>query len=112
MTSSQRAAVVGATVLVVGALLLAAVTVMLALSARVAPAEHAAIVRVPLDVLPSPAPARAASPRGVARVARPVRLSVPAIGVDAPIVPVGLDPGRVLEVPRDFVSTGWWTGGA
>jgi sortase (surface protein transpeptidase) len=55
-------------------------------------------------------PRRAAS-RPPARPARPVQVSIPSIGVHAPIVPLGLNPDRTLEVPKDFDDTGWWTGG-
>jgi sortase family protein len=55
--------------------------------------------------------ARAAPRRRGHRPARPVRIQIPAIGVDAPIVPLGLNPDRTLEVPTDFADTGWWTGG-
>jgi hypothetical protein len=41
-----------------------------------------------------------------------VRIAIPAIGVSAPVVPLGLDRTGALEVPRDFAETGWWTGGA
>jgi sortase (surface protein transpeptidase) len=43
--------------------------------------------------------------------ADPARVEVPAIGVDAPIIALGLDPAGALEVPEDFAETGWWTGG-
>jgi hypothetical protein len=55
--------------------------------------------------------ARAAIVRRGRRPARPVRIQIPAIGVDAPIVPLGLNPDRTLEVPTDFADAGWWTGG-
>jgi hypothetical protein len=45
-------------------------------------------------------------------VARPTRVVIPAIGVNAPVVPLGLDDAGALDVPRDFAHTGWWTGGA
>ena len=45
------------------------------------------------------------------RVAAPVRLEIPAIGVRAPIIRLGLNPDRSLEVPENFGDTGWWTGG-
>lgn len=57
---------------------------------------------VPAD--PAPAP----SPEG----ARPVSLSVPSIDVDAPVILLGLNPDRSLEVPEGPSETGWWTGGA
>jgi sortase (surface protein transpeptidase) len=46
------------------------------------------------------------------RAAPPARLEIPAIGVDAPLVPLGLDRAGALEVPRRFDVAGWWTGGA
>jgi hypothetical protein len=45
------------------------------------------------------------------RVAPPGRLQIPAIGVDTPLVRLGLDPAGALEVPRRFDVAGWWTGG-
>jgi Sortase domain len=46
------------------------------------------------------------------RVAIPVRIEIPAIGVRAPIIKLGLDSERALEVPKDFGDTGWWSGGS
>jgi hypothetical protein len=43
---------------------------------------------------------------------RPVHLLVGAIGVDADVVPIGLDVNRALAVPRDAQVTGWWSGGS
>ena len=61
------------------------------------------------------APARAvhaaAPPTAGPRVAPPVRIEIPAIGVRAPVIPLGLDEHRALEVPADYGDTGWWTGG-
>ena len=42
---------------------------------------------------------------------RPVRLVVPRLHVDAPVVPIGA-PGRVLVPPGDPQVLGWWDGGA
>ncbi|HVW41140.1 MAG TPA: class F sortase [Amycolatopsis sp.] len=43
---------------------------------------------------------------------KPVRLEVPAIGVDvSPIVDLGLTADGALEVPQDAKTTGWYTGG-
>lgn len=71
--------------------------------------------------LPRPAPrVDAAAPGSAAKrragrapepVARPVRIAIPAIGVSAPVIPLGLDRAGALEVPQDFSKTGWWTGG-
>jgi hypothetical protein len=54
----------------------------------------------------------ATAPRVAHRASRPVGLRIPAIGVDAPVIPLGLNADRTLQVPRDFGDTGWWSGGA
>lgn len=41
----------------------------------------------------------------------PVRMRVPAIGVDAPVIELGLDADGWLEVPQTAHETGFWTGG-
>jgi sortase (surface protein transpeptidase) len=46
------------------------------------------------------------------RAAIPVRLEIPAIGVRAPLVRLGLDREGALEVPSDFAAAGWWSGGS
>lgn len=43
---------------------------------------------------------------------RPVQVSVPAIGVDAPVTVLGLRSDRSLEVPATAHETGWWSGGS
>lgn len=72
---------------------------------------------------PAPSPAPLTSPEHVASPApsapsapppllsadvRPVTLRVPSIGVDAPMIELGLNPDRTLEVPVDTVTTGWY----
>lgn len=42
----------------------------------------------------------------------PVQLAVPAIGVDAPVILLGLNPDDSLEVPSTAQDTGWWSGGS
>ena len=54
-----------------------------------------------------PAPTVAPSPEGTP----PERVAIPAIGVDAPVVDLGLEPDGALEVPTDWDGTGWYTGG-
>jgi hypothetical protein len=49
--------------------------------------------------------------RRARRPARPVRIEVPSIGVAAPVIPLGLNPDRTLQVPSDFGDAGWWSGG-
>jgi LPXTG-site transpeptidase (sortase) family protein len=41
----------------------------------------------------------------------PARIVIPAIGVSAPIVPLGLNPDRTLEVPRRPADAGWFVDG-
>jgi hypothetical protein len=37
---------------------------------------------------------------------------IPTIGVDAPLIPLGISPDGTLEVPEDWGVAGWFTGGA
>lgn len=62
--------------------------------------------RSDVAVAPTPRPARSE------RVAIPVRIEIPSLGVRAPIIRLGLNPDRSLEVPKDFGDTGWWSGGS
>lgn len=41
----------------------------------------------------------------------PVGIRIPAIGVDASMIPLGLRADRSIEVPEDFAQTGWWADG-
>lgn len=41
-------------------------------------------------------------------VAAPIRLGIPALGVDAPIVPVGVEARGTMEVPQDVSTAGWY----
>jgi sortase (surface protein transpeptidase) len=38
----------------------------------------------------------------------PVELRIPAVGVRAPVVPVGVDPSGAMEVPPDVRTVGWY----
>ncbi len=42
----------------------------------------------------------------------PTHIEIPAIGVSAPVIPLGLNPDGTLEVPKDFDDTGWFTDAA
>jgi len=46
-----------------------------------------------------------------ADVADPRRIEIPAIGVSAPVIELGLNADKTLEVPKDYGETGWWKGG-
>jgi len=80
----------------------------------VASASPASAVRL----APKPSPVAAPSGRAVAPVwletvrqtPRPVFLTIPAIGVRAQIINLGLNPNGTLQVPRTTTVVGWYTG--
>ncbi len=75
------------------------------LTAAVRPAAKPSSVPVP--------PGRAVTPVWLATVqqtARPVWLTIPAIGVRAAVVQLGLNPDGTLQVPTSTTVTGWYTG--
>jgi hypothetical protein len=41
----------------------------------------------------------------------PVRVVIPEIGVNAPVVRLGLNTDGTLQVPTNFSDAGWWSGG-
>jgi hypothetical protein len=45
------------------------------------------------------------------RPAAPVHLRIDRIGVDHPIVPVGLEPDGTMEIPEDVLELGWYEPG-
>lgn len=51
------------------------------------------------------------SPRTYQAVAEPVRLRIPAIGVDAPLVHLGLARDGTIDAPRGWQQAGWYAGG-
>ena len=80
---------------------------------------------------PAPAPATATAPvavgeterrvvqptvaepsRKTPKLAPPVRLELPGLGLSARIVPVAVDPDGALDVPADPDVLGWWRSGA
>lgn len=44
-------------------------------------------------------------------VARPESLTVPGVGIETPLIHLGLNAERRLEVPEDPSLAGWWSGG-
>lgn len=42
----------------------------------------------------------------------PERIIISAIGVDAKVIELGLNPDGTLEVPTNYAEAGWWTGGS
>jgi sortase (surface protein transpeptidase) len=88
----------GVAMLVVGVAVLGAVSH----DERAAPSITASSDKV---AAPAPRPAHRE------RASVPVRVEIPSIGVRAPVIKLGLNPDRSLEVPKDFGDTGWWSGG-
>lgn len=66
------------------------------------------ISEAPQSLPPLP---RAAAKDAEEQVADPVRLRIPAIGVDAPIEPLEVDENGVLPPPTINHGTGWWRDG-
>ena len=105
----NRRHLAGAATLILGLALLAAVLAT-TLASRGGddrapdPALAMRIDQVENDTRGAPAPRER-------RASRPVRIEIPSIGVDAPIIGLGLNPDRTLEVPTDYGDAGWWTGG-
>ncbi len=62
---------------------------------------------------PKPAPPPAPPPAPVVdeQAADPSRIQIPRLGVDAPVIPLGLDASGALEAPADVSETGWFTEG-
>jgi Sortase domain len=52
-----------------------------------------------------------ATPRAPRRVATPRWIKIPAIGVSAPIIRLGLNKDRTLQVPKRYSDTGWYKAG-
>lgn len=60
----------------------------------------------------SPSPAASSTPVEAAHLSRsvPVRLQIPAIGVDSTLMPLGLNPDGTMQVPPSGFPAGWYTG--
>jgi Sortase domain len=93
--------------------------------AAAAPDPRRTLTGEPVTISPSPAASPSPSPEtahggghhheGVERVelpdgVEPARVRIPAIGVDADVVPLGLLPDQTMEIPSDFAQAGWFTG--
>jgi sortase (surface protein transpeptidase) len=58
---------------------------------------------------PSPPPTAAIAPLPLGVV--PARVALPAIGLDEPLIDLGIAPDGSMEVPSDYDDVGWFTGG-
>ncbi|MBA3339744.1 MAG: class F sortase [Geodermatophilaceae bacterium] len=71
----------------------------------------------PQQAAAAPHSTRAAGPSEIPQVVTtlahivPLQVTIPAIGVDAPLVNLGLHTDGTLEVPENFDNAGWFTGG-
>lgn len=80
----------------------------------VAGSASAAATPAPLAAPPAASPVqafRSVRSYGDVNVAEPVRLRVPALGVDSPLLHLGLATDRSIEVPADYGTAGWFEGG-
>lgn len=62
---------------------------------------------------PVPSPTAPPEPTAdpLAAAGRPVRLEIPAIGVDALVESVGLTPDRAMDIPKGWMNAGWYQNG-
>jgi hypothetical protein len=64
------------------------------------------------SAVPTASPEPGAGPRPSVPGGTPLGLVLPALGVEAPVVPVDVHPDRSLGVPDDPGVVGWWRKGA
>jgi sortase (surface protein transpeptidase) len=66
-----------------------------------------------LGVVLAAAPAASGRAAQTARkqMPNPVRISIPAIGVNARVIPLGLNRDRTIQVPRNLADAGWFRPG-
>lgn len=80
-------------------------------SAAVPPVSGSAEFPPPMETLPrSTSPPQSATGPATTTAATPVRLQIPAIGVDSSLMDLGLQADGTLEVPPDGFPAGWYTG--
>jgi hypothetical protein len=110
----RLATLLGLAALLVGVALLAA-TIGGFLVSRCGDGGEASVGRLALQLdAEADRPPLVATPpaRRDRRPSVPVRIEIPRIGVRAPVIRLGLNPDRSLEVPKDYGDAGWWSGGA
>jgi hypothetical protein len=111
-TSRRRAGTIGLTA--AGVVALAAAVAVAVGSHGSGPAGLTHPAPVDVGLVPSAAPRM--TPAGTPAADRPVEvhpdhITIPAIGVDTTVVPVGLDAADALGVPADPAAVGWWAAG-
>jgi LPXTG-site transpeptidase (sortase) family protein len=78
------------------------------------PVKRAVVVPKPAASRRQPRPKASASAAAAAtrrQMPDPVSISIPAIGVDARVILLGLNPDRTIEVPTNLADTGWFEPG-
>lgn len=72
--------------------------------------EHAAVVAGAFtEIPPSSTPTPTLTPTPTPRpVQEPVRIEIPALGIDTAVTNVGVTQDNVMEVPTDFSQVGWF----
>ena len=76
------------------------------LAAVVAPAPSTLPDRTP--AWPSPPAVHPADPVATRAVPAPVRLVLPSVGIDAPVDPVGVGSGGLMQLPDEVRRVGWY----
>jgi sortase (surface protein transpeptidase) len=105
-TRSRRLTIIGATWLVAGGVALTGCSSPTLTPASTASAAPSAAVTA------TPAATTSSMPRPVSASSKPVRIRVPAIGVDSTLVRLGLTSKGALAVPTKAMTAGWYTGSA
>jgi hypothetical protein len=79
-----------------------------------APGPPSAVRPAPLGpAAAGPAAVSASAPRVLVDASfTPTRIGLAGLSVDAPVVPVDVEPGGALRIPVDPRVVGWWSGGA
>src|SRR5687767_8786482 len=68
--------------------------------------EPRIVVAAPIPIAtPAPTPAPTPMPS-----VRPERIEIPALGIDAPIVPVGTESDGAMGTPKSAHEVAWWNG--
>lgn len=88
----------------------AALVVGLVVGLLVGRGDPAPVADAPATTTPATRSAPPPTVTALTHVA-PIQLVIPAIGVDSPLVNLGLNADGTLEVPVDYGKAGWFTGG-
>ena len=62
-------------------------------------------------IITVPAASRTSCANRNPQMPRPVRIAIPALGVSAPVIPLGLNRDRTMETPKAYSVAGWFRPG-